>query len=45
MRGIPDNEDSKKVDFSNLISELTKIKDEGNALYKGKNLEEAKKKI
>ncbi len=44
MRGMPDNEDSKKVDFSNLISELTKIKDEGNALYKGKNLEEAKKK-
>ena len=44
MRGTPNNEDSDKIEFSNLISELTKIKDEGNSLYKGKNLEEAKNK-
>ena len=34
--------DNKK-DFSYLISELTKIKNEGNSLYKQKKLEEAKK--
>ena len=44
MRETKDKEDSDKTDFSNLITELTKIKDEGNALYKRKNLEEAKKK-
>ena len=35
---------SDKVDFSQLISDLTKIKDEGNALYKEKKLDEAKAK-
>ncbi len=44
MKETSVNEDSNKVDFSNLVSELTKIKDEGNALYKKKNLEDAKKK-
>ena len=44
MREAKDKEDSDKIEFSNLIKELTKIKDEGNALYKGKNLEEAKNK-
>ena len=34
--------DNKK-DFSYLISELTKIKNEGNSLYKQKKLDEAKK--
>jgi tetratricopeptide (TPR) repeat protein len=37
--------DSIKVDFSKLITDLTKIKDEGNALYKEKKLEEAKQKF
>ena len=31
-----------KTDFSDLISELTNIKDEGNSLYKSKKIEEAK---
>ena len=38
-------ENSSKTDFSNLISELTKYKDEGNALYKEKKIEEAKNKF
>ena len=38
-------EKSDKTDFSNLISELTKIKDEGNSLYKEKKIEEAKNKF
>ena len=38
-------EKSDKIDFSNLISELTKIKDEGNSLYKEKKIEEAKNKF
>ena len=41
---LSENSHSDKVDFSNLISDLTKIKDEGNALYKQKKLDEAKKK-
>ena len=36
--------ENNKVDFSNLISDLTKKKDEGNALYKEQKLEEAKQK-
>ena len=38
-------ENSSKTDFSNLISELTKYKDEGNSLYKEKKIEEAKNKF
>ena len=34
---------SSNIDFSKLISELTKIKNEGNSLYKQKKLDEAKK--
>ena len=37
--------ENNNVDFSNLISDLTKIKDEGNALYKQKKLDEAKQKF
>ena len=37
------NSSSDNKDFSYLISELTKIKNEGNSLYKQKKLEEAKK--
>ena len=37
--------ENNKVDFSKLISDLTKIKDEGNALYKEKKFEEAKTKF
>ena len=33
-----------KTDFTNLISELTKAKNEGNSLYKKKKYDEAKKK-
>ena len=43
-RTSTDNKISGKTDFSNLISELTKIKNEGNSLYKEKKLDEAKKK-
>ena len=39
------NESTEKCDFSNLISELTKIKNDGNALYKQKKIEEAKNKF
>ena len=42
-RTSTDNKISGKTDFSNLISELTKIKNEGNSLYKEKKLDEAKK--
>ena len=34
---------SSEIDLSQLISELTKIKEEGNALYKQKKIDEAKK--
>ena len=34
-----------KTDFSDLISELTNIKEEGNSLYKSKKIEEAKNKF
>ena len=34
-----------KTDFSDLISELTNIKNEGNSLYKSKKIEEAKNKF
>ena len=34
-----------KTDFSDLISELNNIKNEGNSLYKSKNIEEAKNKF
>ena len=34
-----------KTDFSDLISELTNIKEEGNFLYKSKKIEEAKNKF
>ena len=45
MSDIPStNSPLSKADFTQLISDLTKIKDEGNALYKKKNLEEAEKK-
>ena len=37
--------ENNNVDFSNLITDLTKIKDEGNALYKQKKLDEAKQKF
>ena len=37
------NSSSDNKDFSYLISELTKIKNEGNSLYKQKKLDEAKK--
>ena len=36
---------SDKIDFSNLISELTKIKNDGNNLYKQKKIEESKVKF
>ena len=36
---------SGKADFSNLISELTNIKNEGNSLYKSKKIEEATNKF
>ena len=35
----------RKTDFSNLISELTNIKNEGNSLYKLKKIEEATNKF
>ena len=41
----PTSTENKKTDFSNLILELTKAKDEGNTLYKQKKLDDAKKKI
>ena len=45
MSDIPStNSPLSKADFTQLISDLTKIKDEGNALYKKKNLEGAEKK-
>ena len=34
-----------KTDFSDLISELNNIKNEGNSLYKSKKIEEAKNKF
>ena len=34
-----------KTDYSDLISELTNIKNEGNSLYKSKKIEEAKNKF
>jgi tetratricopeptide (TPR) repeat protein len=34
-----------KTDFSDLISDLTNIKNEGNSLYKSKKIEEAKNKF
>ena len=37
------NISSSKTDFSNLTSELIKIKNEGNSLYKQKKLDDAKK--
>ena len=37
--------ENNKVDFSKLITDLKKIKDDGNALYKEKNIEDAKKKF
>ena len=40
----PTSTENKKTDFSNLILELTKAKDEGNTLYKQKKLDDAKKK-
>ena len=36
---------SSNIDFSKLISELTKIKNEGNSLYKQKKLDDAKKNM
>jgi len=45
MSDIPStNSPASKADFTQLISDLTKIKDEGNALYKKKKIEEAEKK-
>ena len=38
-----ENNSSGKTDFSNLISELTKAKNEGNSLYKKKKYDDAKK--
>ena len=39
------NTSSSQIDFSNLFSELTKIKNDGNNLYKQKKIEEAKNKF
>ena len=39
----PNSTENKKTDFSNLILELTKAKNEGNSLYKQKKLDDAKK--
>ena len=45
MSDIPStNSPLSKADFTQLISDLTKIKDEGNALYKKKKIEESEKK-
>ena len=40
-----ENASSSQTDFSNLFSELTKIKNDGNNLYKQKKIEEAKNKF
>ena len=39
-----ENKPSGQSDFSKLIEELKKIKDEGNSLYKQKKYDDAKKK-
>ena len=39
------NKEEKIIDFTNLIDELEKIKNEGNKLYKSKQIEEAKTKF
>ena len=40
-----ENASSSQTDFSNLFSELTKIKNDGNNLYKQKKIEEARNKF
>ena len=42
---VSSQKNSDKIDFSNLISELTKIKNDGNNLYKQKKIEESKVKF